>query len=186
MKTMSLVCNEKEWTSYVEVVMKSEIHGVEFVPRMVAWNEVSDESSRSPTLPEVVYEQHVECGIVLTQPSQESQDDTDADEFPFAGSNETMLNLEPVSGSVSVGDAVADAGFISGVDPQPTGIGFTLDVDPPSVKPLFMPEYEAAFGDERAKDSADDRPVLELSNMTRFHCSECWRNMLLRCKIVGT
>jgi predicted RNA-binding Zn-ribbon protein involved in translation (DUF1610 family) len=183
---MSLVCNEKEWTAYVKVVMKSEIHGIELVPRMVARNEVSDESSRSPTLPEVVYEQHVECGIVLTQPSQESHDDTDADELPFAGNNETMLNLEPVSRSVSVDDVVAVVGFISGVDPQPTGIGFTLAVDPPFVKPLFMPEYEATFGDEQAKDSADDRLVLELSNMTRFYCSECWRNMLLRCQIART
>jgi hypothetical protein len=27
-----------------------------------------------------------------------------------------------------------------------------------------MPECEAMFGDERAEDSADDRPVPELSN----------------------
>jgi hypothetical protein len=43
-------------------------------------------------------------------------------------------------------------------------IGFTLDVDPPSIDPEFMPEYEAAFRGERAEDSDDDRPVLELSN----------------------
>jgi hypothetical protein len=29
---------------------------------------------------------------------------------------------------------------------------------------MFMPEYEAAFGDECAEDSVDDRPILELSN----------------------
>jgi hypothetical protein len=40
------------------------------------------------------------------------------------------LNMEPVSGSVSVGDVVANAGFISGVEPQPSATGFTLDVDP--------------------------------------------------------
>jgi hypothetical protein len=29
---------------------------------------------------------------------------------------------------------------------------------------MFMPEYEAAFGDECAEDSVDDRPIPELSN----------------------
>jgi hypothetical protein len=52
---------------------------------------------------------------------------------------------------------------ILGVDPQPISTGFALDVDPSFVESEFMPEYEAAFGDERAKDSADDRPVPELS-----------------------
>jgi hypothetical protein len=36
MKTMSPVCDEKEWTGYVGVVIKSEIHGIELVTRMVA------------------------------------------------------------------------------------------------------------------------------------------------------
>jgi hypothetical protein len=36
---------------------------------MVARNDVGDESSRTLTLPKVVDEQHVECGIVLTQPT---------------------------------------------------------------------------------------------------------------------
>jgi hypothetical protein len=72
MKTMSPVCDEKEWIAYVDVVMKSEIQGIELVARKVARNDVSDESSRSPTLPEAVDEQHVECGIVLTQLSQET------------------------------------------------------------------------------------------------------------------
>jgi hypothetical protein len=36
MKTMSLVCDENEWTAYVDIVMKSKIHGIELVARMVA------------------------------------------------------------------------------------------------------------------------------------------------------
>jgi hypothetical protein len=68
MKMMSPVCDEKEWTSYVGVVMMSEIRGVELVARKIARNDVGHESSRSPTLPEAVDEQHVECGIMLTQP----------------------------------------------------------------------------------------------------------------------
>jgi hypothetical protein len=69
-----------------------------------------------------------------------------------------VLNVEPVSRSVGVGDVVANAGIISGVDPQPIATGFTLDVDPPSVEPDFMPEYDTTSGDEQAEDSADDRP----------------------------
>jgi hypothetical protein len=119
MKTMSLVCDEKEWTAYVSVMIKSEIHVIELVARMVAWNDVGDESSRLPTLPKVVDEQHVECSVVLTQPSQETQADIDQEEPPFIDSNETVLNEEPVYGSVGVGvgDAAANTGFISGVDP---------------------------------------------------------------------
>jgi hypothetical protein len=185
MKTMLPVCDEKEWTVYVSVMMKSEIHGIEMVTRMVVRNDVGDKSSQSPTLPEVVDEQHVECSIVLTQLSQETHVDTDPEEPPFVGSNEIVLNEEPVYGSVGVGDAAANMGFISGVDPQPIAIGFTLDVDPSFVKPKFMPQYEATFGDERVDDSADDRPVPELSkrNMALLqralaeHASEmpdCW------------
>jgi hypothetical protein len=70
MKMMSPVCDENEWTAYVGVVIKSEIRGIELVARMVVRNDVSDESSRSPTLPKAVDEQHVECGVVLTQSSQ--------------------------------------------------------------------------------------------------------------------
>jgi hypothetical protein len=51
------------------VVMKLEIRGIELVVRMVARNDVGDESSRLPTLPEAVNEKHIECGIVLTQSS---------------------------------------------------------------------------------------------------------------------
>jgi hypothetical protein len=64
--------------------------------------------------------------------------------------------VEPVSTSVGVGDVVADVGFILGVDPQPTAICSTLDVDPPSVEPKFMLEYKATFGDEWVDDSTSD------------------------------
>jgi hypothetical protein len=47
---------------------------------MVIQNDIDDESPQSPTLPEVVDEQHVECGVVLTQLSQETQADTDTEE----------------------------------------------------------------------------------------------------------
>jgi hypothetical protein len=101
---------------------------------------------------------------MLTQPSQETQANTDAEEPPFVTSNETVSNMDPVCGSVGVGDVVVDTGFISGVDPQLIATEFTLDVDLCFVEPKFMPKYDAAFGDERAEDSVDDRPVLELSN----------------------
>jgi hypothetical protein len=117
MKTMSPVCYEKECTTYVGVVMKSEIHGIELAARILAQNDVGDESSRPPILPEAVDEQHVECGVLLTQPSQETLDDTSAEEPPFVASNETVLNVKPVCGSVGVDDVVVDTGFISGVDP---------------------------------------------------------------------
>jgi hypothetical protein len=106
MNTMPLVCDEREWTSYVGVVIKSEIQGMELVGRKVAWN------------------------VMLTQSSQETQSDTDVAEALFVGSNETMLNVEPICGSVGIGDAVADTGFISGVDPHPIATGFALDVEP--------------------------------------------------------
>jgi hypothetical protein len=54
MKMMSPVYDEKEWTTYVRVVMKSEIRGIELVARMVHRNNVGDKSSQSPILPEVV------------------------------------------------------------------------------------------------------------------------------------
>jgi hypothetical protein len=56
MKTVSPVCDEKEWTTYVGVMMKSEIPRIELVARKVARNDVGDESSRSPTLSEAVDE----------------------------------------------------------------------------------------------------------------------------------
>jgi hypothetical protein len=40
-------------------VMKSEIHEIELVAKMVARNDIGDESSWSPTLPDAVDEQHV-------------------------------------------------------------------------------------------------------------------------------
>jgi hypothetical protein len=167
MKMISPVCNENELTAYVRVMMKSEIRGIELVARMVARNDVGDESSRSPTLPEVVEDKHVECGILLTQPWQETQDYTNVEGPPFVASNETMLNVEPVCRSVDVGDLVSDTGFISGVDPQPIATRFTLDVDSSFIESEFMPEYEAAFEVERVEDSIDDRLVPELSNMDK-------------------
>jgi hypothetical protein len=53
---MSPMCNEKEWITYVRVMMKSKIHGIEFVARIVGWNDVGDESSRSSMLPQAVDE----------------------------------------------------------------------------------------------------------------------------------
>jgi hypothetical protein len=47
MKMTSLVCNEKECTTYVRVIMKSEIRRIELVVRMVGWNNVGDENSRN-------------------------------------------------------------------------------------------------------------------------------------------
>jgi hypothetical protein len=41
MKMMSPICNE-EWIAYVRVVMKSEIHMIELVERMVVRNDVDD------------------------------------------------------------------------------------------------------------------------------------------------
>jgi hypothetical protein len=58
-------------------MIKSEIREIELVERKVAQNDFGDQSSRSSTLPEAVDEQHVEFGVVLTQPSQETQADTD-------------------------------------------------------------------------------------------------------------
>jgi hypothetical protein len=111
-------------------------------------------------LPEAVDEHHVECGVVLTQPSQEIQANTDAEEPSFVASNETM---EPICRSVGVSDGVADTGFTSCVDPQPIATGFVLNVDPSFIELKFMPKYEAVFEDEHVEDSANDRPVPELS-----------------------
>jgi hypothetical protein len=61
--------DEKEWTGYVGVMIKSEIRRIELVTRMVTQNDVGDKSSRSPILSEAVDEPHIECGVVLTQPS---------------------------------------------------------------------------------------------------------------------
>jgi hypothetical protein len=71
--------------------------------------------------------------------------------------------VEPVCRSVGVGDGVANTGFILGVDPQPIGTGFSLNVDTSFVEPEFIPEYEAVFGDEHAEDSANDQSIPELS-----------------------
>jgi hypothetical protein len=74
-----------------------------------------------------------------------------------------VLNKESICESVSVGDAATDTGFISGVDHQPIATGFDLNIDPPFIKPEFMPECEATFGAECVEDSANDRPIPELS-----------------------
>jgi hypothetical protein len=55
--------------------------------------------------------------LCLHNRSKKTQGDTDADEPPFVASIEIVLNVEPICGSVSVGDVVADAGFVSSVDP---------------------------------------------------------------------
>jgi hypothetical protein len=65
---------------------------------------------------------------------------------------------------VDVGVGVVKVEFISCVDPQPIVIGFTLYVDPPSIKPNFMLKYEVTFGNEHAEDSVNDRLVPKLSN----------------------
>jgi hypothetical protein len=114
MKTMSPVYDENEWTTYTGVVMKSEIHMIELA-RMVAYNNVGDENSRSLILPAAIDEQHVECGVVLTPSLQETQD---AEELPFVANNKTVLNMKHVCESVGIDDAgVTDTWFISGVDP---------------------------------------------------------------------
>jgi hypothetical protein len=84
-----------------------------------------------------------------------TQGDT-TEEPPFVASNETM---DHVCESVGVGDVLLDTGFISGVHTQP----IALYVDLSFMEPEFMPEYVATFRDERVEDSADDRPVPELS-----------------------
>jgi hypothetical protein len=56
MKMMLPFCNEMKWTTYVVVVMKSKIHRIELVARMVGQNDVGDESSQLPTLLKAVDE----------------------------------------------------------------------------------------------------------------------------------
>jgi hypothetical protein len=68
---------------------------------------------------------------MLTQSLQKSQNDTEIDEPPFIGSNEIVLNVEPISGSVSVGDVVTDVGMISCMNPHPIATVVTLSGDVP-------------------------------------------------------
>jgi hypothetical protein len=63
-KTISSVCDE-EWTTYVGVVIKSEIYRIELVVKIIARNDVCDKSLWSPTLPEVVDEQHIVSSCLL-------------------------------------------------------------------------------------------------------------------------
>jgi hypothetical protein len=63
MKIMSPVCNE-EWTTYVGVVRKSDIHEIELVTRMIDRNDVGDESSRLLMLLEVIDERCCAYGTI--------------------------------------------------------------------------------------------------------------------------
>jgi hypothetical protein len=128
----------------------------------VVWNDIGDESSRSPTLPEAVDEQDIKCGVVFMQLLQETQADTDTEEPSFISSIEIVLNVELVCRSV--GDGVADTSLISYVDLEPIATEFVQDVELSFDEPEFMLEYDAAFRDKRAEDLADDRPVPKLSN----------------------
>ena len=71
-KAMAPMCDENEWTAYVGVVMKSKVRSIELVARKVLRNVVCDENLYSPTLPDSVDQQPIECVDVLTQPSQAS------------------------------------------------------------------------------------------------------------------
>jgi hypothetical protein len=108
----------------------------------------------------------LECTILTTLyfVGAENTYNSDAnDPPPFIHSNEIVLNVEPLSESIHVGDVVADVRKILGVDPQPI-IDVALIEDEPSIVTESMAEYNAVFGDERAEDSANDHLVLELSN----------------------
>jgi hypothetical protein len=99
--------------------------------------------------------------VVLTLSSQESQDDTETDELPFVRSNEIVFNVEPNLGSIA--DVVDDVGMIPGVHPQPiTAVVPTGHV--PFIVLEFMAQDDATFGDEQAKDSANDCLVPEMGN----------------------
>jgi hypothetical protein len=163
MKTMSLVCDEKEWTTYVGVMMKSEIHGIKLVVRRLPeryrwWKFSVTDFTRSGWWAGRRMWHRAYLTITKTQA------DTDAEEPPFIASNETVLNVEPVCKSVGVGDVVADTGFISGVDLRSIATGFAHDIKMPFIEPEFMSEYEATFEDEHVKDSANDQLVPNLSN----------------------
>jgi hypothetical protein len=71
---------------------------------------------------------------------EKTQADTNIAEPPFIASNETVLNVEHVCGSVGIGDGVADMCFILGVDPQTIATKFALDVDTSFIEPEFMPD----------------------------------------------
>jgi hypothetical protein len=168
MKMISTVCNEKEWTTYLGVVMKSEILAIELVATRVDWNIICDESSRSLMMPEAVDEQLIECAVVLTQPWQVLDDEGIADEPPFDGSNEVVHNVEPPLGSVR--DVVDEAGRMAEVDPEPI-TAVVCSHEAPSIVPEYMVYDDAAFVDERAEGLDDDHPVPELSD---------WEKVLLQ------
>jgi hypothetical protein len=83
MKMMSVMCNEKEWTAYIGVVLKSGIRVIELVATRVGRDVIGDESAPSPTLPKAVDEQSVECAVVLTQLWQSLDDEGIADKPPL-------------------------------------------------------------------------------------------------------
>jgi hypothetical protein len=91
MKMISLIYDKNEWTTYVSVVIKSEICGIELAVRKVIRNYVGDKSSQSSALPKTVDEQNVKCGVVLTQLSQETWSDIDTEEPLFIINKETVL-----------------------------------------------------------------------------------------------
>jgi hypothetical protein len=93
----------------------------------------------------------------------ENTDNTDADEPPFIANNETILNVEPVSESVCWWCCFwCELHFLCGSSAnnywfRPRSWSAFRQLE-------FMLEYEVVFEDERVEDSADDWPVLELSN----------------------
>jgi hypothetical protein len=164
MKMMLAMCNE-EWTSYVGVVMESEIHGIELVAARVGRNIICDKSSRSPMMSKAVDGGPIKCAVVLTQPWQVLDDEGIADEPPFDGSNEMVHTIEPLLGSVH--DVVDEAGRIAEVDPeQITAVVRTHKA--PSIVPGFMTYDNATFGEERAEGSDDDRPEPVLSKWEKI------------------
>jgi hypothetical protein len=147
-KVMGLVCTEKDWETNVEVVMKSEVRGLELIATRVERNNVCDECSRSPTLSEAVDEHAIECPVPLTQPSQASIGEGVAGDPPCVGSNEEVTNMEP--------DHVDGMGMLMVVDPEPINTAL--------VEEEVLVDDDAAFADERDVDSDDDRPLSTLSN----------------------
>jgi hypothetical protein len=53
---------------------------IELIIRMVDRNDIGDKNSL--TLSEAIDEHGIKCGVVLTQSSQKSQDDIDANDHP--------------------------------------------------------------------------------------------------------
>jgi hypothetical protein len=47
------ICDEKEWITYVGIVMKLEIHKIELVVKMGAYNDVGDEDVKRMYVPRI-------------------------------------------------------------------------------------------------------------------------------------